>query len=158
MINTDATLVEKYRTTTQFEDALKIIRPAPERRAECERDVATALLEVEWAAKIKPVRTAAQNKKELRSWRTRSEGLSNLPGHFPRNTKYSEARIHGSQKRSNASSRKLNKPSIGPVNVSGRDHQGLPSRNEKCHLSRREMKAISASQSRAALSASVSRT
>jgi len=83
MINTDATLVEKYRATTQFEDALKIIRPAPERRAECERDVATALLEVEWAAKIKPVRTAAQHKKELKKLANALRRAIKLAGAFP---------------------------------------------------------------------------
>jgi hypothetical protein len=62
--DTKAAAIEKYRTTAQFKDALKIIAPAPERQRECEDDVATALWGVE-TAKTKVVRTPAQYKKDL---------------------------------------------------------------------------------------------
>jgi hypothetical protein len=61
-------LVAKYRTTTRFKDALKIIAPGPERRTECEYEVATALWGIDVAAKLdKPgsVRTPAQYRRDL---------------------------------------------------------------------------------------------
>lgn len=68
MASTDdkAALVEKYRATAPFEDALGIIAPAPERRAECKRDLATALWGAEMAAKIKSIRTPARHKELLK--------------------------------------------------------------------------------------------
>ena len=63
--DTKAAAIQKYRTTAQFKDALKIIAPDPERQRECEDDVATALWGVE-AAKTKVVRTPAQYKKDLK--------------------------------------------------------------------------------------------
>jgi hypothetical protein len=55
-----AATVAKYRATTQFKKALKIIAPDPQRRTECEYNVATALWLVELAAKMS-VRTPVQH-------------------------------------------------------------------------------------------------
>jgi hypothetical protein len=85
MVGADkAAIVAKYRVTTQFEDALKIIAPAPERRAECERDVASALWGAEVATKLKSVRTPAQHKEDLQKLaKTLRTAVNLAPKAFP---------------------------------------------------------------------------
>jgi hypothetical protein len=67
MANADnkAAILEKYRATGQFKDALKIIAPDPKRWEECEYEVAKALWTVEVGVKLdkpKAVRTSGQYK------------------------------------------------------------------------------------------------
>lgn len=66
MASTDekADIVAKYRDTRRFKEALKIIKPDPTRRAECEYDVAQALRIVNAAAKS-TVRTPRQHREDL---------------------------------------------------------------------------------------------
>jgi hypothetical protein len=61
----DIAILAKYRDTPEFTGMLEIISPTLKRREACEHDLATALWGVEWAAKIKLVRTPVQYRKVL---------------------------------------------------------------------------------------------
>jgi len=64
--NEKAAIVAKYRATTRFKQALKIIASDPERRAECECDLIEAFRLVEAAARVeKSERAPAEQRKLL---------------------------------------------------------------------------------------------
>jgi hypothetical protein len=58
-------VVAKYRATWQFKAAVKIISPAPQRRADCERDIVEALMSIEVWRDINLRRTPAEKRKLL---------------------------------------------------------------------------------------------
>lgn len=81
----DTAILAKYRATPRFEDALKIIDP--NRREQCEYELASALWGIEHAAKMdkfKSVRTPAQHRKDLEKLsKALRTALKHAPKAFP---------------------------------------------------------------------------
>jgi len=58
-------VVARHRVTGQFKRALEIISPAPQQRADCERDIVEALMAMELWDEINARRTPAEQRKHL---------------------------------------------------------------------------------------------
>ena len=74
----DRAVVAKYRATWQFKQALKIISPVPQHRADCETDIVGALVWVETFRGVYSRRSPAELRKLLQKLTKTLHGAVNL--------------------------------------------------------------------------------